>query len=85
MKKHSFSKANIPELEIKQIKLNNEIENNQVPKINFNKIKKNKIFRNGNLNKFKETHNGLWNKENKSSKVIGFKKVVDNKNKKVKK
>ena len=85
MKKHSFSKANIPELEIKQIKLNNEIENNQVPNINFNKIKKNKIFRNGNLNKFKETHNGLYNKENKSSKVIGFKKVVDNKNKKVKK
>lgn len=85
MKKHSFSKANIPELEIKQIKLNSELENNQIPKINYNKIKNNKIFRNGNLNKFKETYNGLWKKENKSSKVIGYKKVVDNKNKKIKK
>ena len=85
MKKHSFSKANIPELEIKQIKLNNEIENKQIPKINYNKIKKNKIFRNGNNFKFKETHNGLWKKENRSSKVIGYKKVVDNKNKKIKK
>jgi len=85
MKKHSFSKANIPELEIKQIKLNSELENKQIPKINYNKIKNNKIFRNGNLNKFKETYNGLWKKENKSSKVIGYKKVVDNKNKKIKK
>ena len=85
MKKHSFSKANIPELEIKQIKLNCELENKQIPKINYNKIKNNKIFRNGNLNKFKETYNGLWKKENKSSKVIGYKKVVDNKNKKIKK
>ena len=85
MKKHSFSKANIPELEIKQIKLNSEIENKELPKINYNKIKNNKIFRNGNFNKFKDTHNGLWKKENKSSKVIGYKKVVDNKNKKIKK
>ena len=85
MKKHSFSKANIPELEIKQIKLNSEIENKELPKINYNKIKNNKIFRNGNLNKFKETYNDLRKKENKSSKVIGYKKVVDNKNKKIKK
>ena len=85
MKKHSFSKANIPELEIKQIKLNSEIENKQIPKINYNKIKNNKIFRNGNLNKFKETYNDLRKKENKSSKVIGYKKIVDKKNKKIKK
>jgi hypothetical protein len=85
MKKHSFSKANIPELEIKQIKLNSEIENKELPKINYNKIKNNKIFRNGNLNKFKETYNDLRKKENKSSKVIGYKKIVDKKNKKIKK
>lgn len=87
MKKHSFSKANIPELEIKQIKLiNNEIENKQKVKLNFNKIKNDKIFRNRNkLNKCKETHNGLGKKENKSSKVIEYKKIVDNKKKKIKK
>ena len=87
MKKHSFSKANIPELEIKQIKLiNNEIENNQKGNLNFNKIKNNKIFRNRNkINKNKETYNGLGKKENKSSKVIGYKKIVDNKKKKLKK
>ena len=85
MKKHSFSKANIPELEIKQINLNNEIENKQIPKIDYNNIKNKKIFRNRNLNKFKETYNSLMKKENKSSKVIGYKKVVDNKNKNIKK
>ena len=85
MKKHCFSKANIPELEIKQIKLiNEEIEDKEKEKLNL-KIKNNKIFRNRNkVNKYKETFNGLGKKENKSTKVIGYKKIVDNK-KKIKK
>ena len=86
MKKHCFSKANIPELEIKQILINDEIENKQKGKLNFNKIKNDKIFRNRNkINKYNETYNGLGKKENKSSKVITYKKIVDNKEKKIKK
>ena len=83
MKKHSFSKANIPELEIKQINLiNKEVENKQKGQLNFNKIKNNNIFRNRNkFNKYKETHTRLGKKENKSTKVIGYKKIVDNKKK----
>ena len=49
MKKHSFSKAHIPELEIKQIKLNEELENkqNHNGKVNNYKLRNKSNLKNG--------------------------------------
>ena len=90
MKKHSFSKAHIPELEIKQIKLNEEQENKQNHNGKLNNYKlgnkfnlKNRIYIN--KQKGKEFPNGLRKKGNKSSKVIGYSKIAEDKKKKSKK
>ena len=87
MKKHSFSKAHIPELEIKQIKLNEELENkqNHNGKINNYKLRNKFNFKNGiyiNKQKEKEFQNGLRKKGNKSSKAIGYSKIAEDKKKK---
>ena len=87
MKKHSFSKAHIPELEIKQIKLNEELENkqNHNGKINNSKLRNKFNFKNGiyiNKQKEKEFQNGLRKKGNKSSKAIGYSKIAEDKKKK---
>ena len=70
MKKHSFSKAHIPELEIKQIKLlNDEFDNKENIKIN-NKYKNNK-------NKY--NNKGIRNGkkiENKNTKTFGYTKIA---------
>ena len=90
MKKHSFSKAHIPELEIKQIKLNEELENkqNHNGKINNYKLRNKFNFKNGiyiNKQKEKEFQNGLRKKGNKSSKAIGYSKIAEDKKKSYKK
>lgn len=87
MKKHSFSKAHIPELEIKQIKLNEELENKQKHngKINNYKLRNKFNLKNGiyiNKQKEKEFQNGLRKKGNKSSKAIGYSKIAEDKKKK---
>ena len=87
MKKHSFSKAHIPELEIKQIKLNEELENKQKHngKINNYKLRNKFNLKNGiyiNKQKEKEFQNGLRKKGNKSSKDIGYSKIAEDKKKK---
>ena len=87
MKKHSFSKTHIPELEIKQIKLNEELENrqNHNGKVNKYKLRNKFHLKNGmNINnqKDKEFQNGLRKKGNKSSKVIGYSKIAEDKKKK---
>ena len=87
MKKHSFSKAHIPELEIKQIKLNEELENkqNHNGKINNSKLRNKFNFKNGiyiNKQKEKEFQNGLRKKGNKSSKAIGYSNIAEDKKKK---
>ena len=73
MKKHSFSKAHIPELEIKQIKLlNDEFDNKENIKIN-NKYKNNNYYK----NKYnKGIRNGLKKIENKSTKAFGYTKIA---------
>ena len=71
MKKHSFSKANIPELEIKQIKLlNDELNNKENIKIN------NKYKNNNNNNNNKGIRNGLKKIDNKSTKTFGYTKIA---------
>lgn len=81
MKKHSFSKAHIPELEIKQIKMiNDEIDNKENIKINNNKYKYNNILKkNYKLNK--GIRNGLKKIENKSTKAFGYNKMIEDKKK----
>ena len=90
MKKHSFSKAHIPELEIKQIKLNEELENkqNHNGEINNYKLRNKFNFKNGiyiNKQKEKEFQNGQRKKGNKSSKAIGYSKIAEDKKKSYKK
>ena len=87
MKKHSFSKAHIPELEIKQIKLNEELENkqNHNGKVNNYKLRNKSNLKNGidiYKQKDKEFQNGLRKKGNKSSKAIGYSRIAEDKKKK---
>ena len=87
MKKHSFSKAHIPELEIKQIKLNEELENkqNHNGKANNYKLRNKSNLKNGidiYKQKDKEFQNGLRKKGNKSSKAIGYSRIAEDKKKK---
>ena len=78
MKKHSFSKAHIPELEIKQIKLlNNEQDNKENIKIN-NKYKYNNFYKNKYNKGFR---NGLKKIVNKSTKTFGYTKIAADKKK----
>ena len=86
MKKHSFSKANIPELEINQIKKINEesskeeikikIDNNNIKNKNNKNIKP-KFQRNQN----KENNLGLHNNWIKSHKSMGYTKIAKDKKK----
>ena len=72
MKKHSFSKANIPELEINQIKFKdeeNEKKNNKIIKIKNNK------------NRNKHKNFGFKKITNKSTKAIGYTKMAEDKKK----
>jgi hypothetical protein len=87
MKKHSFSKTHIPELEIKQIKLKEELENRQNynGKVNKYKLGNKSNLKNGmniNKQKDKEFQNGLRKKGNKSTKIIGYSKIAEDKKKK---
>ena len=84
MKKHSFSKSKIPELEIKRIKLkDDELEKKQNNKQNLFKYK-NKNFKNvDNDNKNKNMPIGLRKKGNKSSKAFGYTKIAEEKKKKI--
>ena len=87
MKKHSFSKTHIPELEIKQIKLKEELENRQNynGKVNKYKLGNKSNLKNGmniNKQKDKEFQNGLRKKGNKSSKAIGYSRIAEDKKKK---
>ena len=78
MKKHSFSKAHIPELEIKQIKLlNNEQDNKENIKIN-NKYKYNNFYKNKYNKGFR---NGLKKIVNKSTKTFGYTRIAADKKK----
>ena len=82
MKKHSFSKSKIPELEIKQIKLKEELENKKNSKLNLFKYKNNKNFKNvNNYNKNKDMPIVLRKKGNKSSKAFGYTKIAEEKKK----
>ena len=79
MKKHSFSKTHIPELEIKRIKLKNEeIENKENIKIKKNN--KN-IQKRKNFNITKDNKYGLKKIGNKSSKYFGYTKIAEDKKK----
>ena len=84
MKKHSFSKSKIPELEIKRIKLkDDELEKKQNNKQNLFKYK-NKNFKNVDIdNKNKNIPIGLRKKGNKSSKAFGYTKIAEEKKKKI--
>jgi len=87
MKKHSFSKAHIPELEIKQIKLNEEMENKQNYNGKANNYKLGNKYNiksgiNMNRHKGKDFQNVLRKKGNKSSKAIGYSKIAEDKKKK---
>ena len=80
MKKHSFSKTHIPELEIKRIKLKDEeMENKENNKIN--KFKNNKNIQKRNFNKNKGNQNGMRKIGNKSTKYFGYTKIAEDKKK----
>ena len=82
MKKHSFSKNHIPELEIKNIKLKDEEMVNK-ENINIKKFKNNKNFqkrKNFNFNKTKENQK-LKKIGNKSTKTFGYTKIAEDKKK----
>ena len=80
MKKHSFSKTHIPELEIKRIKLKDEeMENKENNKIN--KFKNNKNIQKRNFNKNKGNQYGIKKIGNKSTKYFGYSKIAEDKKK----
>ena len=93
MKKHSFSKANIPELEIDQIKLDDESEKKENEKVNHAKIKYNiknknnigKYFKDNKQKYYKykdnKKYNRLSNINKKNHKVIGYSKIAEDKKK----
>ena len=80
MKKHSFSKTHIPELEIKRIKLKDEeMENKENNKIN--KFKNYKNIQKRNINKNKGNQYGMKKIGNKSTKYFGYSKIAEDKKK----
>ena len=78
MKKHSFSKAKIPELQIKKINLkNNELEYKEIVE------KKNNKYFNNNKNKKNRKNNNYELKKiiNKNNKNFGYTKIAEDKKK----
>ena len=74
MKKLSFSKANIPGLELKKIKIKND-ENEFKENINMNN--KNKNIKNCKYKKNRNKNFGLKKQGNKNQKVIGYSKIAE--------